>query len=253
MNKSIFTFGRRTAVITGGSKNIGLAIALRFAQAGMQVAVISSNKDNLLHARRQFDTNGLSASIWECDISKTHTIDPVLTSICNQHGSIDILVNCAGILDLSAIEDTTEETWDTVLDVNLKATFFMVQKCLPYLKNGSSPRIINISSNAGRMGGYANGMSYTASKGGIISMTFGMARKLAPLSITVNCVAPGTIESDMSRSRDLEAQRQLIERFPLGRIGTADEVAYAACYFASIESSFTTGAVLDVNGGLFMG
>ena len=253
MNISLFTFGRRTAVITGGSKNIGLAIALRFAQAGIQVAIVSSNKDNLLHARQLFDAEGYSVSIWECDISKIHTIAPVLKCICDQHGSIDILVNCAGILDLSSVEDTTEDTWDTVLDVNLKAAFFMVQKSLPFLKNGTSPRIINISSNAGRMGGYANGMSYTASKGGIIAMSYGLARKLAPFAITVNCVAPGTIESDMSSSRDLEAQRQLIERFPLGRIGTADEVAYAACYFASLESSFTTGAVLDVNGGLFMG
>jgi 3-oxoacyl-[acyl-carrier protein] reductase len=253
MNKNIFTFGRRTAVITGGSKNIGLAIALRFAQAGMQVAIVSSNKDNLLHASQVLGNEEYSVSFWECDISKTLTIDPVLKGIFEQHGSIDILVNCAGILDLSSIEETTEDTWDAVLDVNLKAAFFMVQKSIPFLKNGSYSRIINISSNAGRMGGYANGMSYTASKGGLIAMSYGLARKLAPFSITVNCVAPGTIESDMSRSRDLETQRQLAEKFPLGRIGTADEVAYAACYFASIESSFTTGAVLDVNGGLFMG
>jgi 3-oxoacyl-[acyl-carrier protein] reductase len=253
MNKSIFTFGKRTAVITGGSKNIGLAIALRFAQAGMQVAIVSSNKDSLSQATQRFEAEGLIASTWQCDISKIHTIDPVLKGISDQHGSIDILVNCAGLLDLSAIEDTTEETWDSILDINLKGTFFMVQKSLPFLKSGTSPRIINIASNAGRMGGYANGMSYTASKGGMISMTYGLARKLAPFSITVNCVAPGTIESDMSRARDAEAQRQLLEKFPLGRIGTADEVATAACYFASIESAFTTGAVLDVNGGLFMG
>ena len=253
MNNNIFTFGTRTAVITGGSKNIGLAIALRFAQAGMQVAIISSNKDNLRHASQFLNAEGYLVSTWECDISNTDAIDPILKGIFERHSSIDILVNCAGILDLSSIEDTTEEMWDTILDVNLKATFFMVQKCLPFLKKGLSPRVINISSNAGRMGGYANGMSYTASKGGIIAMSYGLARKLAPFAITVNCVAPGTIESDMSRSRDLEAQRKLIEKFPLGRIGTADEVAYAACYFASIESSFTTGAVLDVNGGLFMG
>jgi 3-oxoacyl-[acyl-carrier protein] reductase len=103
------------------------------------------------------------------------------------------------------------------------------------------------------MGGYANGMSYTASKGGMISLTYGLARKLAPYGITVNCVAPGTIESDMSRMRDQEAHKKLLEKFPLGRIGTVDEVAFASLYFASIESSFTTGAVLDVNGGLFMG
>lgn len=253
MNNSVFTFGDRTAVITGGSKNIGLAIAWRFAQAGLQVAIVSSNKNNLEHARQIMENEGCTVSTWECDISRVDAIDPVLKAIHEKHGSIDILVNCAGILDLSSVEDTKEETWDAVLDINLKATFFMIQKSLPYLKEGTAPRIINISSNAGRMGGYANGMSYTASKGGMISITYGLARKLAPYSITVNCVAPGTIESDMSRARDPETQRQLLERFPLGRIGTADEVAYAACYFASQQSSFTTGAVLDVNGGLFMG
>ncbi len=253
MKKDIFTFGERTAIVTGGSKNIGLAIALRFAQAGMQVAILSSNKENLSQASKQFQSGGYTASTWECDIANVDTIDLVLERIYDKHGSIDVLVNCAGILDLSSIEDTTEDTWDSVLDINLKASFFMVQKCLSYLKRGSSPRIINISSNAGRMGGYANGMSYTASKGGLISMTYGLARKLAPCGITVNCVAPGTIESDMSLSRDAETHSQLLKKFPIGRIGTADEVAYATCYFASIESSFTTGAVLDVNGGLFMG
>jgi 3-oxoacyl-[acyl-carrier protein] reductase len=143
--------------------------------------------------------------------------------------------------------------WDSVLDINLKGTFFITQKCLPYLKLGTDPRIINIASNAGRMGGYANGMSYTASKGGMISITYGLARKLAPFGITVNCVAPGTIDSDMTRMRDADTHKKLLEKFPIGRIGTSDEVASAACYFASRESGFTTGAVLDVNGGMFMG
>ena len=139
------------------------------------------------------------------------------------------------------------------MDVNLKASFFIIQKALPYLKKGNCPRVINISSNAGRMGGYANGMSYTASKGGVISLTYGLARHLARHGITVNCIAPGTIDSDMSRLRDQETQKKLLDKFPLGRIGTSDEVAFAALYFASMESSFTTGAVLDINGGMFMG
>ena len=253
MNSSIFHFGERTAVVTGGSKNIGLAIVELFARAGMKVAIISSSLEDQVQALQHLDPKGCRASTWECDISDIGKIDGTLAAIHKHHGSIDILVNCAGILDLGSVEETLESTWDRVLDVNLKGTFFMVQKCLPYLKAGSFPRIINISSNAGRMGGYANGMPYTASKGGMISLTYGLARKLAPYSITVNCVAPGTIESDMSRMRDPETHRRLVERFPLGRIGTPLEVASAACYFASIESGFTTGAVLDVNGGLFMG
>jgi len=253
MKSSVFNFGERTAVVTGGSKNIGLAIAEMFAQAGLQVAIISSSQESQTQALQHLEGKGCSASTWECDISDIAKIGDTLAAIHESHGSIDILVNCAGLLDLSSVEETLESTWDRVLDTNLKGTFFMVQKCLPYLKDGTSPRIINISSNAGRMGGYANGMSYTASKGGMISLTYGLARKLAPYGITVNCVAPGTIESDMSRLRDPETHRRLVEKFPLGRIGSPREVASAACYFASIESGFTTGAVLDVNGGLFMG
>ena len=253
MSQDIFRFGNRTAVITGGSKNIGLAIAEKFSQAGLQVAIVSSNAEHLNAAQTYLNSKGHTSSQWVCDISHVASINPMLEMINQKHGSIDILVNCAGILDLSAVEDTSEEIWDEVLDINLKGAFFMTQKCLPFLKRGTDPRVINISSNAGRMGGYANSMSYTASKGGMISITYGLARKLAPFGITVNCVAPGTIESDMSRKRDAETHKTLVDKFPLGRIGTAEEVAGAVLYFASQESGFSTGAVLDVNGGMFMG
>ena len=103
------------------------------------------------------------------------------------------------------------------------------------------------------MGGFENGMAYSASKGGIIALTYGLARRLAGKGITVNCIAPGTIESDMSAARSPETLEKLKQRFPLGRFGTPEEVAAAACYFASDEAGFTTGSVLDVNGGLFMG
>jgi 3-oxoacyl-[acyl-carrier protein] reductase len=137
--------------------------------------------------------------------------------------------------------------------INLRGSFFTIQKALPYLERSRAARVINLSSNSGRMGGFENGMAYSASKGGIIAMTYGLARQLAPRKITVNCIAPGTIESDMSRARDAAALARLLSRFPLGRLGQPDEVAAAACYFASEEAGFTTGAVLDVNGGLFMG
>jgi 3-oxoacyl-[acyl-carrier protein] reductase len=253
MGRDVFTYGHRTAVVTGGSKNIGLAIAERLLQAGVQVAIVGSNAEHLQAATDHLHGLGHAPSGWLGDVSDVAVWPSLLERIHAHHGSIDILVNCAGILDLSEVEDTTEEMWDRVLDVNLKGTFFVTQKCIPYLKQGTAPRIINIASNAGRMGGYANAMSYTASKGGMISLTYGLARRLAPFGITVNCVAPGTIESDMSRMRDAQAQQKLLEKFPLGRIGTADEVACAVCYFASQESGFSTGAVLDVNGGMFMG
>lgn len=252
-NENLFSYGNRTAVITGGSKNIGLAIAEKFLQAGLKVAIISSNKKHLESAQNYLNDKGYFPSVWSCNIADVSSLDIILKNIYAEHGSIDILINSAGILDLSTVEDTTEEMWDSVLDINLKGAFFMTQKCLPYLKAGTHPRVINIASNAGRMGGYANGISYAASKGGMISITYGLARKLGPFGITVNCVAPGTIESDMSRMFETKTREKLLEKFPLGRIGTANEVASAVCYFASRESSFSTGAVLDVNGGMFMG
>ena len=139
------------------------------------------------------------------------------------------------------------------MSINLRGTFLIIQQSVKFLEKSNAPRIINISSNSGRMGGFENGMAYSASKGGIIAMTYGIARQLAPKKITVNCVAPGTIESDMLNARDEDTKKRLLTRFPIGRFGTSDEVASAVCYFASEESGFTTGSVLDVNGGLFMG
>jgi 3-oxoacyl-[acyl-carrier protein] reductase len=245
-------FGQRTAVITGGSKNIGLAIAKKFAAAGLQVAIVSSNPNNISAAKKEFENNSKIEG-FVCDLHHVQTFDALLQDIATRMGSIDILVNCAGVLDMASIEDTQEETWDDVMAINLKASFFLTQKALPYLKVAHHPRVIHISSNAGRMGGFANGLSYSASKGGLISMTYGMARHLAKYGITVNCIAPGTIESDMSAARDKATLEQLLQRFPIGRLGQPEEVAAAALYFASTDSGFTTGAVLDVNGGLFMG
>ena len=164
MTSCIFSFGNRVAVITGGSKNIGLAIANNFALAGLKVAIISSNQESLGKAVKKLQMVNLTATGWLCDITKINDIDSVLNNINKHYGSIDILVNCAGLLSSSSIEELLEKDWDNVLSVNLKSSFFMVQKILPYLKKGNHPRIINISSNAGRMGGFANGMSYSASK-----------------------------------------------------------------------------------------
>ncbi len=249
---SCHSFGKRTALVTGGSKNIGLSIARHFLDAGLNVAVLSSDSGNIENAINRLGPNNAVAG-FVCDLTKIERFDEILSKVNNRFGSIDIVVNCAGILDLASIEDTKELMWDLVFDVNLKAPFFLVQKCLPYLKNASHPRVINISSNAGRMGGFVNGLSYSASKGGMIALTYGLARHLAKYGITVNCIAPGTIESDMSAARDEVSLKNLLSRFPLGRLGRSEEVASAALYFASIESGFTTGAVLDVNGGLFMG
>jgi 3-oxoacyl-[acyl-carrier protein] reductase len=251
--EAALTLTGRTAVISGGSRNIGLAIAKKFARSGMNVAILSVSQGSANTAAAAIVKMGAKAIGIQCDVSDVASIEAALATVDQEFGSIDVLVNSAGVLDMAKIHEMTVENWDNVMSINAKGTFFMIQQSIKYLEKSKAPRIINISSNSGRMGGFENGMAYSASKGAIIAMTYGIARQLAPKKITVNCVAPGTIESDMSNARDKETLKRLLGRFPLGRFGSSEEVAAAVCYFASEEAGFTTGAVLDVNGGLFMG
>jgi 3-oxoacyl-[acyl-carrier protein] reductase len=243
----------KVAVVTGGSRGIGFAIAERYFELGYKVAILSVSEHSAENAARRIDESGDSVIGLRCDVTDELSVEEALAKSNERFGGIDIIVNNAGILDMSSIEEMTTEHWDRVLAINLRGTFTTTQKSIRYLEQSRAPRIINISSNSGRMGGFENGLAYSASKGGIIALTYGLARKLAIKGITVNCIAPGTIDTDMSAQRSPEALRKLKERFPLGRFGTPGEVAAAACYFASDDAGFTTGSVLDVNGGLFMG
>ena len=242
---------KRTVVITGGTRGIGYETAKQLIKEGYNVAIIGRDQNCAKEAESNL---GLHCKSYCCDVSKVAQIEDTLKQINRDFGSIDVLVNSAGILDTSKIDSLTEEEWDKVIDINLKGTYFMMQKAIPYLEKGIAPRIINIGSNAGRMGGFENGLAYTASKGGVIALTYGAARRLASKGITVNCVAPGTIVTEMAeKGYDEATKKKLIDRFPIGRMGRPEEVANAISYFASEKSSFTTGAVLDVNGGMFMG
>ena len=249
----LLSLAGRTAVVTGGSRNIGRAIAEKFAGAGMSVVVLSRDQDAAKQVVDSIREGGGRAFCVGCDVSEPLEVKSAVAEAARLMDGIDVVVNSAGILDMVPIESQTIEHWDAVMNTNLRGTFLASQASIPYLEESAAPRIINISSNAGRMGGFENGMAYTASKGGVIALTYGMARQLASKGITVNCVAPGTIESDMLRERDPATRERLLRRFPVGRFGYPDEVAAAACFFASTESGFATGAVLDVNGGLFMG
>jgi 3-oxoacyl-[acyl-carrier protein] reductase len=247
------THSGKRAIVTGAAGGIGLGIASRLAREGAHVALCDLNERKAAEEAEKLQREGLHALALAVDVGKIDEIRKMTERAASSFGGLDILVNNAGILDSSSILDMTEETWDRVLTVNLKSVFFACQAAIPYLKKSNAPRIVNVSSLAGRMGGYETGLSYSASKGGILSLTMGMARQLAPFRITVNALCPGTTESDIIRRWSTGQIESLKAKIPLGRLGSIADMAAAVAFLTGDEAGFITGLFLDVNGGMYMG
>ena len=238
----------RVAIVTGGAQGIGLAIATLLAQRGAKVALTDVNKEKAMAAAENLKAQGYEAMGGYCDVSKVESIKESFKEVADTFGGIDILVNNAGILFSTPVEEITEKEWDLVMSIDLKGCFFCMQQALPYLKGREHPRIISISSVAGKMGSYASGMSYVAAKGGVLSLTYGMSRRLAPYKITVNAVCPGTIETDIIRQWTPEKIQELT-----GTLGKAEDIAQAVAFLAADENDFITGEAISVNGGMYCG
>jgi len=243
----------RVVVVTGAAKGLGYAFSERFAGEGCRVALLDIDQELVERSAQALQDAGADVIGLKCDVSDICDIDTAVSAVAAHFDGINVLVNNAGIVFTTPIEDVTGEEWDRVLAVNLKSMFFMVQKTLPYLKVANAPRIINISSQAGRAGGYDAGISYSASKGGVIAMSKGLARQLAQFGITVNTVCPGSVLSDIFRHWSDEKKEAIIRRNPFGRLGEPEEIASAVCYLASEEAAYITGMTMDVNGGSYMG
>jgi len=242
-------FDDRRALITGAAQGLGFAMAKRLNDEGCRVALLDINAEKVKASAAELkDCCG-----FRCDVSSAADIARAVREAAEWLGGIDIVVNDAGILHNSSIPDTTEKEWDTVMAVNLKSVFFVTQQALPYLKESRYPRVINISSLAGRMGGFETGLAYSASKGGIIALTMGLARQLSPFRINVNAVCPGTTETPITRAFTPEAMARLMTRIPLGRLGQPEDMAAAVAFLASDDAAFITGLLMDVNGGMYMG
>ncbi len=240
----------RRAIVTGGARGMGFAMAKRLNDEGARVAILDVNEAQAREAAAELkDSVGLY-----CDVSNVESVKTAVKAAADSLGGIDILVNLAGILHTQSIEETTEDAWDKVMAVNTKGLFFMCQQAIPYLKESQYPRIINISSLAGRMGGFETGLAYSASKGAVNALTQGMARQLSPWKITVNAVCPGTTATPMSaKGFTPEAMERLMPRILLGRLGTPEDQAAAVAFLASDDAAWITGLMLDVNGGMYMG
>jgi NAD(P)-dependent dehydrogenase (short-subunit alcohol dehydrogenase family) len=244
----------RVALVTGGASGIGRAIALLFAREGAAVAVVDIDGEQGRAAVDQIATAGIQAVFLQCDVTQAADCQHAVERTVEALGSLDILVNGAGIIQRASVLDTTEAAWDRVMAVNVKSVYLMSKHALPVMMKAGAGAIINIGSGWGLVGG-RNAAAYCASKGAVVNLTRAMALDHGEQKIRVNCICPGDTDTPMLRdeARQLgQAETEfLVEAAdrPLGRLGRPEDIAEAALYLASGASSFVTGAVLVVDGG----
>jgi len=243
-------FTDKIAVVTGGSRGIGRAIALRLAEGGAQVVVnYRGNEAAANEAVAQIEAKGSKAIAVQADVSQPAEAQALIDAAKKQFGRIDILVNNAGTTRDMLIMRMSEEDWDVVIDTNLKGSFNCIKAVTRQMMRQRSGRIINITSIAG-IGGNAGQANYASAKAGLIGLTKTVAKEMGSRGITCNAVAPGLVPTDLTASLPEELVQVAIERTPLGRIGTPEDMAEAVAFLASDEASFITGQILAVDGGL---
>ena len=242
----------KVALVTGASRGIGRAIALRLAADGASVAICARNLAEAEVVADELTAAGVRSFAQSTDVSVGAQVDALIKRTIEELGSLDILVNNAGITRDNLLMRMSEEDWDAVIDVNLKGAFNTCKAAVRPMLKARGGRIINVSSVVGIVGnpGQAN---YVASKAGLIGLTKTLARELASRNITVNAVAPGLIpDTGMTAALSAQAQAHLVDQVPLGRAGTAEDVAHAVSFLAADESSYVTGQVIQVDGGMAM-
>jgi 3-oxoacyl-[acyl-carrier protein] reductase len=241
----------KVAVVTGAGRGIGRAVALAYARMGADVACVSRTEENSAKAAAEVEALGRRAWAVAVDVSDTAAVDAAAGKILDDAGRVDILVNNAGVTRDNLLMRMSEEEWDTVINTNLKGAFnFTKALTRPFIKQRSG-RIINIASVIGLIGN-AGQSNYAASKAALIGFTKSVAKELAPRGITANAIAPGFIETDMTAALDDKVRESIIGNVPLGRFGSPDDIAHAAVFLAMEPSSYITGQVLTVDGGMVM-
>ncbi|HSD97369.1 MAG TPA: 3-oxoacyl-ACP reductase FabG [Sulfuricaulis sp.] len=239
------------ALVTGASRGIGQAIALELGRQGAQVIGTATSNDGAEKITQALKQNNVAGRGIVLDVNSADSIAAALSELEKSSATPTILVNNAGITRDNLLLRMTEEEWDAILDTNLKSVYRMTKACLRAMTKARWGRIISISSVVGAMGN-AGQVNYAAAKAGLIGFTKALAREVGSRNITVNAVAPGFIDTDMTRALP-EAQREaLLKQIPLGRLGRAEEIAQAVAFLASPQAGYITGTTLHVNGGMYM-
>ncbi|HKJ82730.1 MAG TPA: 3-oxoacyl-ACP reductase FabG [Mariprofundaceae bacterium] len=242
---------QRTALITGASRGIGYAIAEHLAGQGYHLAICGTREATIQEAAERLATSGIEVHAHAVDVSQQEQVQQLVQQTVKDFGRLDVLVNNAGITRDGLAMRMKAEDWQQVIDTNLSSVFYASQAAIKPMMKAKSGRIINISSVVASMGNPGQ-LNYCASKGGIDAMTRSLAREVGARGITVNAVAPGFIATDMTAELGDELTAKLVDQVPLGRLGSAADVAAAVAFLASQEAAYITGQVLHVNGGMYM-
>ncbi|MGI6401365.1 MAG: 3-oxoacyl-[acyl-carrier-protein] reductase [Thermoguttaceae bacterium] len=241
----------KNAVVTGATRGIGLGIAKALAAAGAKVACIGTNEEKLNASVAEIVAEGGDAKAYICNVADSDAVTETSKQILSDYEKIGILVNNAGVTRDMLMRRITDEQWNDVIDINLTGTFLMTRAFVESMRRSKWGRIINISSISGLVGnkGQAN---YSASKAGVIGFTRTISKELGNRNITANAICPGFVDTDMTRVLEPIYIQTIKDRIPVGRIGLPEDIANAVLFFASPDSSYVTGQVLTVDGGLIM-
>lgn len=241
----------RVAVVTGASRGIGKAVALRLAADGADLVVTATSLEAAQATADEIIGIGSKALALKVDVSVAQEVEALFAATSKEFGKVDILVNNAGITRDGLLLRMKDQDWDDVLDVNLKGAFNCTREVAKVMTRARYGRIVNISSVVGEMGN-AGQVNYCASKAGMFGLTKATARELAKRNITVNAVAPGFIETDMTGALSEKTRENLLQQIPLERLGQADDIAAAVAFLVSSQAGYITGHILSVNGGMYM-
>ncbi|ANI74122.1 3-oxoacyl-[acyl-carrier-protein] reductase [Staphylococcus aureus] len=242
----------KSALVTGASRGIGRSIALQLAEEGFNVAVnYAGSKEKAEAVVEEIKAKGVDSFAIQANVADADEVKAMIKEVVSQFGSLDVLVNNAGITRDNLLMRMKEQEWDDVIDTNLKGVFNCIQKATPQMLRQRSGAIINLSSVVGAVGnpGQAN---YVATKAGVIGLTKSAARELASRGITVNAVAPGFIVSDMTDALSDELKEQMLTQIPLARFGQDTDIANTVAFLASDKAKYITGQTIHVNGGMYM-
>lgn len=241
----------KVAIVTGSARGLGKAIAVRLAKEGAKVVVTDLNEDGCKEVAKEIQAIDGEAMAVKCDVTSRESVLNLAKAVISEYGKIDILVNNAGITRDASLKKMTDEQWDAVINTNLKSVFICTQEVSKYMVEQKSGRVISISSLAGVAGNFGQ-TNYSAAKAGIIGMTKTWAQELGKRNVTANAIAPGFMNTEMTKTIPEDIVKQMLAAIPVGRMGEPEEIAAAVVYLASDEAGFVNGVTLNINGGAYV-